>query len=143
MIVGTTEAAKILNISTSRMRFLLISRRVEGAYKTGRTWLIPLFGGKPIIHKGKRGPAPKWRNPRKPAKTIIHVNTQKIKQNQKYGLQEPVITIKKGNTNRYAREVEIPGGCRIVYSPDRPFCGARVWIESLYDVTAIAKTSLV
>ena len=65
---------------------------------------------------------------------MIHVNTQKIKQNHKYGLQEPVITVKKGNTNQYAHELEILGGCRIVYRPDRPFCGARVWIESLYDV---------
>ena len=56
MIVGTTAAAKILNISTSRLRFLLVSNRVEGAYKTGRIWLIPLFNGKPIIRKGKRGP---------------------------------------------------------------------------------------
>ena len=72
MIVGTTETAKILNISTARLRVLLIAGRVEGAYKTGRMWLIPLFDGKPIIRKGKRGPAPSWRNPRKPAKTIVH-----------------------------------------------------------------------
>ena len=56
MIVGTTTAAKILNISTSRLKFLLSSNRVEGAYKTGRMWLISLFNGKPIIYKGKRGP---------------------------------------------------------------------------------------
>lgn len=130
MIVGTTTAARILNISTSRLRFLLSSNRVEGAYKTGKMWLIPLYNGKPIIYKGKRG----WHNPRKPAKTVIHVNTQKIKQNHKQGLKEPAITVKKGNVNQYAHEVEIPGGCRIVYRPDRPFCGARVWIESLYDV---------
>ena len=135
MIVGTTAAAKILNISTSRLRFLLVSNRVEGAYKTGRIWLIPLFNGKPIIRKGKRGPAPRWRNSRKPIKTVIHVNTQKIKQNHKHGLYKPVISIKRGHTNQYAHEVEIPGGCRIVYRPNRP-CGggARVWIESLYDV---------
>jgi len=72
MIVGTTETAKILNISTGRLRILLIAGRVEGAYKTGRIWLIPLFNGKPIIKKGKRGPAPRWRNPRKPAKTVVH-----------------------------------------------------------------------
>lgn len=70
MIVGTTQAAKILNISTARLRSLLIAGRVEGAYKTGKMWLTPLFNGKPIIRRGKRGPAPRWRNPRKPAKTI-------------------------------------------------------------------------
>ena len=38
MIVGTSEAAKILNISTPRLRVLLIEGRVEGA-ATG-TWLL-------------------------------------------------------------------------------------------------------
>jgi hypothetical protein len=134
MIVGTTQAATILKISTARLRVLLISGRVEGAYKTGRTWLIPLFGGKPIIEKGTRGPDPTWRNPRPPAKTIVHVNAHKIKQNQKHQIQQPVITVKRGNTNQYGYEVEIPGGCRVVYSPDNPRCGARVWIETLYEV---------
>lgn len=140
MIVGTTETAKILNISPGRLRILLIAGRVEGAYKTGRMWLIPLFNGKPIIKKGKRGPAPRWRNPRKPAKTVVHVNTQRIKQNQKDSLKQPVITVKRGNTNQYGHEVEIPGGCRVIYRPDRPMCGARVWIESLYGVKVIAFT---
>lgn len=80
MIVGTTETAKILKISTGRLRILLIAGRVEGAYKTGRMWLIPLFNGKPIIKRGTRGPAPRWHNPRKPAKTIVHVNTHRIRQ---------------------------------------------------------------
>ena len=44
MIVGTSEAAKILNISTPRLRVLLIEGRVEGAYKTGKIWLIPSLG---------------------------------------------------------------------------------------------------
>ena len=139
MIVGTTEAAKILNISSNRLRVLLVEGRVEGAYKTGRMWLIPLFEGKPIISKGKRGPAPRWRNPRKPAKTIIHINRHKIRQNQKHQHKEAVITVKKGNTNLYGHEVEIPGGCRVIYRPDNPICGgARVWIESLYEVQVIS-----
>ena len=143
MIVGTSEAAKILNISTPRLRVLLIEGRVEGAYKTGKMWLIPLFGGKPIIQKGKRGPAPRWRNPRKPAKTVIHVNTHKIKQNQKRQEKQPVIIVKKGNTSQYEHEVEIPGGCRVVYRPDNPICGgARVWIESLYDVQVRSRPKL-
>ena len=158
MIVGTSEAAKILNISSARLRVLLLSGRVEGAYKTGKMWLIPfswcafprsgnptgvapLFDGKPIIQIGKRGPAPRWRNPRKPTKTIIHVNTHKIKNNQKHHKSEPVITVKRGNTNQYGHEVEIPGGCRVVYRPDMSKFGARVWIESLYkvNVTSVLK----
>jgi hypothetical protein len=160
MIVGTTEAAHILKISTARLRVLLIAGRVEGAYKTGKMWLIPLFNGRPIIKRGKRGPAPRWRNPRSPAKTIIHVNSHKIRENQKQNLQQPVITVKKwcdpseetlffpdnqsstplvdsptkGNLNIYGNEVEILGGCRVVYRPNSPRCGARVWIETLYDV---------
>ncbi|WP_186375991.1 DNA-binding protein, partial [Hyella patelloides] len=103
--------------------------------------LIPLHKGKPIIKKGKRGPAPRWRNPQKPAKTIIHVNTHKIKHNQKHSLNEPVITVKQRNTNWYGHEVEIPGGCRILYYPDNPTCGrARVWIETLYDVKVISRS---
>ncbi len=101
-------------------------------------WLIPLFNGKPIIKKGTRGPAPSWRNPKKPAKTIIHVNSHRIRHNQKHQQKQPVITVKQGNTNQYGHEVEIPGGCRVVYRPDSPRCGARVWIESLYDVMVIS-----
>ncbi len=137
MIVGTTQAAKILKISTARLRVLLIAGRIQGAYKTGKMWLIPLFKGKPIIERGKRGPAPRWRNPKKPAKTIIHVNSHKIRQNQKHQQKQAVITVKKGNTNQYGHEVEIPGGCRVVYRPDNPRCGARVWIETLYEVVVI------
>ena len=138
MIVGTTQAAKILGISTPRLRVLLIAGRVEGAYKTGKIWLIPLFKGKPIIHRGSRGPAPRWRNPRKPAKTIIHVNSHQIKANQKHQQHQPVITVKNKNTNQYGCEVEIPGGCRIVYKPDAAICGAKVWVESLYEVRIVS-----
>ncbi|WP_413166007.1 hypothetical protein ACL6C3_05405 [Capilliphycus salinus ALCB114379] len=83
MIVGTTEAAQILKISTARLRALLSAGRVQGAYKTGKMWLIPLVNGKPIIERGTRGPAPRWRDLRLPAKTIIHVNSQRIRQNHK------------------------------------------------------------
>ncbi len=139
MIVGTTQAAKILNISTARLRVLMIEGRVQGAYKTGRIWLIPLFNGKPIIKKGTRGPAPRWSNPRVPAKTIVHVNKNKIQSNKKNHEREAVITVKKGNSNQYAHEVEMPGGCRVVYRPDcRKGCGAEVWIESLYDVKIVS-----
>ncbi|WP_413160160.1 DNA-binding protein [Capilliphycus salinus ALCB114379] len=138
MIVGTTEAARILKISTARLRVLLIAGRVEGAYKTGKMWLIPLFKGKPMIERGTRGPAPRWRNLRKPAKKIVHVNSHRIRQNQKHQEQLPVITVKKGNTNTYGHIVEIQGGCRVVYSPDKPLgCGARVWIETLSQVKII------
>jgi len=56
--------------------------------------------------------------------------------------QEPVITVKKGNSNIYGHEVEVPGGCRVVYRPHNPKCGARVWIESLYDVLALSEAEV-
>ncbi|WP_413165972.1 DNA-binding protein [Capilliphycus salinus ALCB114379] len=138
MIVGTTEAAQILKISTARLRVLLSEGRVEGAYKTGKMWLIPLFKGEPTIKRGKRGPAPRWCNLKKRAKKIVHVNSQRIRQNQKHQERLPVISVKKGQTNTYGHIVEIPGGCRVVYSPDKPLpCGARVWIETFYDVNVV------
>jgi hypothetical protein len=138
--------------------------RVQGAYKTGKMWLMPLFNGKPMIKRGTRGPAPRWRNPKKPAKTIIHVNSHRIRQNQKQQQNQPVITVKKrcnspkpthsfsetglltpkvdsppkGNLNLYGHEVEILGGCRVVYRPNGSKYGAKVWIETLYDVKVIS-----
>ncbi|WP_413161144.1 DNA-binding protein [Capilliphycus salinus ALCB114379] len=138
MVVCTTEAARILKISTARLRVLLSEGRVEGAYKSGKMWLIPLVKGEPIIERGKRGPAPRWCNLKKRAKKIVHVNSQRIRQNQKHQEQLPVITVKTGQTNTYGHIVEIPGGCRVVYRPNKPLpCGARVWIETFYDVNVV------
>ncbi|WP_413168166.1 DNA-binding protein [Capilliphycus salinus ALCB114379] len=138
MFVGTTEAARILKISTARLRVLLSAGRVEGAYKTGKMWLIPLVKGEPIIERGTRGPAPRWCNLKKRAKKIVHVNSHRIRQNQKHQERLPVITVREGNTNTYGHTVEIQGGCRVVYSPDKPLrCGARVWIETFYDVQVV------
>ena len=68
-----------------------------------------------------------------PPNSIWRCGSKKIKQNQKQEEKEPVITVKRGNTNVYGYQVEIPGGCRVVYNPNRSISGARVWIESLYD----------
>lgn len=139
MIVGTTEAAKILNISSSRLRRLLIEGRVEGAYKSGKMWLIPLFNGKPIIAKGKRGPAPRWRNPVKPAQAKIYVNRNQVDANKKNSSTNPVISVHRGQVSTPAYEVEILGGCRVVYRPHAPISsGATVWLETLNPVKIIA-----
>ena len=145
MIVCTSEAAKILNISSARLRMLLMEGRVKAAYKSGKMWMIPLFNGKPIISKGTRGPAPRWSNPREPAKTIIHVNTHAIGSNKKKQEKKPVISVKRTTTNRYGYEAIIPGGCRVVYDPDneRRYGGAKVWIETLYDVEVISDFALI
>jgi|GEM_PF-3136534 len=54
-LIGTTEAAFLLNISAVRLRQLLQQGRVIGAYKQGRRWVIPLTKGMPKIKPGSRG----------------------------------------------------------------------------------------
>jgi hypothetical protein len=69
-------------------------------------------------------------------KTYIHVNQHIIRDNQKTGSRNHVLTVKTYKTNQYASEVVITGPCRVVYSPDCPLsCGARVWIETESEVT--------
>jgi hypothetical protein len=55
---------------------------------------------------------------------------------------QPVITVKQQEAgchlNLYGHEVEILGGCRVVYRPDNPKWGAKVWIETLHDVKVIS-----
>lgn len=64
-------------------------------------------------------------------KTIIHVNQHIIKSNRKNSKNDPVLTVKSYNDNRYAHNVEIEGPSKVVYSPDKPLsCGAHVWIET-------------
>ena len=186
MIVLTSPAAQISNISTARMRVLLAAGRVKGAYKSGKFWLIPLYRGKPIIEKRKKGPAPRWSNPRKPAKIVVHVNKHAINYNNKHcTTKKEVISVKRSSglppaqkmslkainpkhqieeinlnitpceddveslscssrpminqeTNVYGHEVEILGGCRVVYDPKGLKCGAKVWIETFGDVTIIS-----
>lgn len=135
MYVGTSEAAEILDISTSRMRYLLLEGRVKGAYKAGKVWIIPLFNKMPIISKGRRGPKAKWRK-RIPAKTKIHVNRQIISQNRnKVEDLDAVLSIKRCNDNIYGYSVKVNGPCEIVYRPEQPLgCGAVVWIETFSQV---------
>lgn len=71
----------------------------------------------------------------KKAKTYIHVNQHIIKSNLKHGLNEPVITVKKGKTNTYCHRAVIHGTSEVIQSiSDKPIlsCGARVVI-STYD----------
>jgi hypothetical protein len=68
-------------------------------------------------------------------KTIIHVNQHAVRANVKNGTDNPILTVKTYKSNTYAHEVEIMGGSKIVYSPDKPLsCGARVWIETEAEV---------
>lgn len=73
-------------------------------------------------------------------KTIIHVNQHVIKANKKNGEENPVLTCKTYKENIYAKEIEIldeSGSvvAKVIYSPDKPLsCGARVWVETHYEV---------
>jgi hypothetical protein len=70
-----------------------------------------------------------------PRITRIHVNQHVIRRNAKTGEQQPVLTVKTGGCNTYAREVQILGPSTVVYSPGKPLsCGARVWIETTSEV---------
>jgi hypothetical protein len=134
MFIDTIQTAKLLGVSTSRVRLLLKQGRIRGAYKLGRFWVIPLTNGMPVISKGTRGPAASFKSARQSAKSIIRINRQSVDRNYKQSKFEPVISVKTGNRNIYGHEVEINGPCRIVYSRERTLFGARVWIETLSKV---------
>ena len=136
MYVGTTEAAQILSITTSRMRYLLSQGRVKGAYKSGNIWIIPLYNKMPIISRGERGPKPKWSR-RIPAKTTINVNRNKIAANKNKDPenQEPVISVKRYNSNTQGFYVKINGPCEIIYRPEKPLNSkAALWIETFASI---------
>lgn len=124
MYVGTTEVAKILNYSTSRIRQLLSQGRIKGAYKSGKNWLIPLFNRMPIISKGERGPKPRWRRII-PAKTIVNVNRNNIRDNKDREEQEPVISVKRQGHNTKGFSIKINGPCEIIYRPEKPLSGCK------------------
>jgi hypothetical protein len=139
MLVDTIQAANILGVSQTRVRMLLKQNRIVGAYKLGRFWVIPLTDGMPVITKGTRGPKFSFKSARQEACSIIRINRQEVARNQKQNKCEPVITVKKGNSNTYGHTVEINGPCRIVYSLDRTLLGARVWIETFSKVNIFRK----
>ncbi|NEO99819.1 MAG: helix-turn-helix domain-containing protein [Symploca sp. SIO2E9] len=142
MFVSTTQAAHLMGVSVRRIRQLLSGGRIRGAFKAGKFWMIPLVDGMPKVKEGTRGPKASWRRRKPSPVTIIHVNQQTIRQNQKQEKPAPVISVKRGKENRYGHEVEITGPCRVVYRRDNPKpCGARVWIETLFGVEVYAQNS--
>ncbi|MDJ0796921.1 MAG: DNA-binding protein [Calothrix sp. MO_167.B12] len=137
-IVGTTEAAFLLNISISRVKVLLQQQRIKGAKKAGRVWKIPLIKGIPQVQERHRGLKGTWRRKRCHKTTKIQVNKHQINHNRKHKTLEPVITVRQGNRKTYCHIAQINGSCRIVYQPDNPLsCGAVVWIEVLPDTVVI------
>lgn len=127
-VVGTREAAKLLRICTQRVRQLLYEGRIKGAKKVGRFWEIPLFGKKPKVTKGSRGPKGNWTK-RTRAATIIHVNQQRIRTNRNNDLNQPTIRVQRGSKSVHYHEVEIAGRCKVIYRKKPLGCGASVWLE--------------
>ena len=71
-------------------------------------------------------------------KTKIHVNQHIIKSNRKNNEDKPVLTVKTYKSNTYAKEVEIQGNSKVIYSPNNPLsCGAEVWIETESEVNIV------
>ena len=67
--------------------------------------------------------------------TRIHVNQHVIRRNKKTGETKPPIVIIRGGKREYAKQVEILGPSKLVYSPDKPLsCGARLWVETESEV---------
>jgi len=58
-------------------------------------------------------------------KKIIHVNQHVIRANGKSGDRNPPLTCKTYKHNTYFHEIEVKGGCKIVYSPDKPLYESR------------------
>lgn len=144
MLIGTTEAASLLGVSSTRVRALLLQDRIQGAYKISKVWIIPLVNGMPVISPGRAGPRPRWHKPPPRSVTCIHINKNLIAQNHHKKPEDrvPVISVKKGSSNVYAWDVEVQGSCRIVYRHDSPKnCGARVWIETYSEVKLIDRQS--
>ncbi|MGB3691573.1 MAG: hypothetical protein WA865_08500 [Spirulinaceae cyanobacterium] len=137
--IDTKKAAQMLRVTPRRVLYLLQQKRIQGAYKLGKAWAIPLYRGQPKVSRGKRGPMPRWGKPYSPAVKVIYVNREVIKTNWKKNEFEPVISLNQSNqTNIYAHQADIKGPCRIIYSRDKPNDGgARLWIETYGEVEMI------
>jgi len=74
-------------------------------------------------------------------KKFIHVNQHIIRANKRHGKSDPVITVKSGRKNQYAKELTIYDDkgnpvAKIVYRPEKPLkCGAHCWVETTNEVT--------
>ncbi|MDJ0598274.1 MAG: helix-turn-helix domain-containing protein [Crocosphaera sp.] len=149
MYITAKETANILGVSQRRVLFLLSENRIEGAFKAGNQWLIPLCDGKPIIREGKRGPKPRWsgqvKKPRKKDLTVIKVIRTNIDGNAKHNTNKTVISVKRGNEPTiYGHCVTINGPSKIHYSHEarKDKGGARVWVETYFDFDVVVEQDL-
>lgn len=74
---------------------------------------------------------------------IIHVNSNTIRSNKKYGNSVPPLSVRKTRSAKAvpANRINIHDAAgalvaKVVYMPDSPLsCGAQVWIETEHEVT--------
>lgn len=134
--IGTKQAACRLHLSVQRVRKLAIEGRIEGAFKEGSRWKIPVSeSGMPKISRKNKGPKGTWRIIKQDIMTYIHVNQGKLNSNRKNETRNPVISVKMGQKTVICNEVKIPGVGRFVYDPDHPKnCGATLWFDIDPDV---------
>ncbi len=149
MFVTATEAGKILGVSSRRVRCLLSQNRIEGAFKAGIQWLIPLCDGKPVITEGKRGPKPGWservKKPRKKDLTVVKVIRRNIDGNKNNHTNKTVISVKRGNEPAiHCHGVTLYGPSTLFYSHEaRADKGkARVWLETHFDFDTFVNSDL-
>jgi hypothetical protein len=145
MVVTVTQAAKLLGVSPRRVRFLLSQKRIQGAFKAGQFWLIPLSDGQPVVTEGKRGPKPRWVKVRKTRYRdlkVVKVLQRHIKDNSQQKTTKPVISISTGNEPAvHVHEIDIYGPSKLCYSltPRDDKGGARVWLETYWDMDGFVK----
>ncbi|NJL64282.1 MAG: DNA-binding protein [Methylacidiphilales bacterium] len=140
-MVGTSQAASLLDVCEQRVRQLLKEGRVVGAEKVDGFWRIPLFNGMPKVREGTRGPKSTWRKRARAILTRIHIIKANLDRNRREKGFEAVIAVRKGSKVKYYHEVEIGKFGKLVYRPENPLTGvgAVLWLEINPDVNVVGK----
>ncbi len=141
MFATAKETAEILGVSRRRVHHLLTNNRIEGAFKLGNQWVIPLCDGKPIISEGKRGPKASWhkrvKKRRQQDLAVVKVVRQNIDGNADHKTNKTVISVQRGRQRvMRGHAIDIHGPSRMFYSHEvrEDKGGARVWLETYFDV---------
>ena len=64
----------------------------------------------------------------------VHINMHVIRKNTKEGTEDPPITVKVGKENHRCSEAEILGPSKLIYSPHKLNCGARLVLMTTSDI---------
>ena len=119
MFATAKETAEILGVSRRRVHHLITNNRIEGAFKLGNQWVIPLCDGKPIISEGKRGPKARWhKKATKPLKkdlAVFKVVRQNIDGHVSNKTNKTVISVQRGSQRVIqGHAIDIHGPCRML-----------------------------